>query len=124
MPSTNILSFLTLFQGVHYIFFLVMIAAYISLFYPFPKKPWFSRVCSTSLLKTLCEKEKLLVKLLMTSNFSFSHTVFNPLEYILPIPSNFQLTSANSLALEQSKSLHIKRTSLCVYCQHGQSMLS
>ena len=39
---------------------------------PFPNKPWFLRVCSTSLLKTLWEKEKLLV----TSNFSFSHSVF------------------------------------------------
>ena len=36
-----------------------------------PKKPWFLRVCSTSLLKTLWEKEKLLVM----SNFSFSHSV-------------------------------------------------
>ena len=35
-------------------------------------QPWFSRVCSTSLLKILLEKEKLLV----TSNFSFSHSVF------------------------------------------------
>ena len=32
------------------------------------------RVCSTSLLKTLLEKEKLLV----TSNFFFSHSVFYP----------------------------------------------
>ena len=40
---------------------------------PFPKKPWFLRVCSTSLLKTLWEKEKLLI----TSNFSFSHSVFS-----------------------------------------------
>ena len=39
---------------------------------PFPNKPWFSRVCSSSLLKTLCEKEKMLV----TSNFSFSQHVF------------------------------------------------
>ena len=41
-------------------------------FNPFPNKPWFLRVCSMSLLKTLWEKEKLLV----TSNFSFSHSVF------------------------------------------------
>ena len=34
---------------------------------PFPNKPWFLRVCSTSLLKTLSEKKKLLV----TSNFFF-----------------------------------------------------
>ena len=41
---------------------------------PFPNNPWFLPVCSTSLLKTLCEKEKLLV----TSSFSFSHSVFYP----------------------------------------------
>ena len=39
---------------------------------PFPNKPWFLRVCSTSLWKTLWEKEKLLV----TSTFSFSLSVF------------------------------------------------
>ena len=43
---------------------------------PFPNKPWFLRVCSIILLKTLWEKEKLLV----TSNFSFSHSVFNPFQ--------------------------------------------
>ena len=41
---------------------------------PFPNKPWFLRVCITGLLKTLREKEKLLV----TSNFSSSHSVFLP----------------------------------------------
>ena len=41
-------------------------------FNPFPNKPWFLHVCSTSLLKTQWEKEKLLE----TSNFSFSHSVF------------------------------------------------
>ena len=41
---------------------------------PFPNKPWFLRVCSTSLLKTLWEKEKLLV----TNNLSFSQRVFYP----------------------------------------------
>ena len=41
-------------------------------FNPFPNKPWFFHVCSTSPLKTLREKEKLLV----TSNFSFSCSVF------------------------------------------------
>ena len=39
-----------------------------------PNKPCFLRVCSTSLLKTLWEKDKLLV----TSNLSFSHSVFYP----------------------------------------------
>ena len=39
---------------------------------PFPNKPLILLVCSASPLKTLFEKEKLLV----TSNFSFSHSVF------------------------------------------------
>ena len=39
---------------------------------PFQDKPWFLCACSRSLLKTLWEKEKLLV----TSKFSFSHSVF------------------------------------------------
>ena len=41
---------------------------------PFPNKPWFLRVYSIIYLKTLWEKEKLLV----TSHFSFSHSVFYP----------------------------------------------
>ena len=40
---------------------------------PFPNKPWFLCVCSISLLKTQWEKEKLLIR----SNFSFSHSVFS-----------------------------------------------
>ena len=39
---------------------------------PFPNKPWFLHVRRKSLLKTLWEKEKLLV----SSNFSFSRSVF------------------------------------------------
>ena len=41
---------------------------------PFLNKPWFLHVCSTSLLKTLWKKEKLLV----TSNSSFSPQFFLP----------------------------------------------
>ena len=41
----------------------------------YPNKPLFLRICSMNLLKTLWEKEKLLV----TSNFSFSHSVCYPL---------------------------------------------
>ena len=58
-------------QGISYLYVKFL------LFYPFnpfPNKPWFFRVCNTSLLKTLREKEKSLV----TSNFSFSHSVFYP----------------------------------------------
>ena len=69
---------------------------------PFPNKPWFLRVCSISLLKTLWEKEKLLV----TSNFSFSHrpTVFSIcLDNFLLLSSNSKLSSANSFSLEECK---------------------
>ena len=41
---------------------------------PFRNNSLFLCVCSTSLLKTLWKKEKLLV----TKNFSFSHSVFYP----------------------------------------------
>ena len=56
-------------------------------FNPFPNRPWFLRVCSTSLLKTLLEKEKLLV----TSNFSFSHSVFYRFAEISAIFIRFEI---------------------------------
>ena len=56
-------------------------------FNPFPNKPWFLRVYSTSLLKTLWEKEKLLV----TSNFSFSHSVFYPSKELSAIFIKFEI---------------------------------
>ena len=56
---------------------------HIDLINPVPNKPWVLCVCSTSLLKTLWEKEKLVV----TSNFSFSHSVSTLLENILHFPS-------------------------------------
>ena len=55
-------------------------------FNPFPNKPWFLLFFSTSLLKTLWEKEKLLV----TSNFSFSHSVFYPFEELSAIFMKFE----------------------------------
>ena len=54
---------------------------------PFPSKPLFSRVCSTSLLKTLWEKEKLLT----TSNFSFSLSVFYPFGELSTILIKFEI---------------------------------
>ena len=54
---------------------------------PFPNKPWFLHVCSTSLLKTLWEKEKSLV----TSNFSFSHSVFYPFRELSAIFTKFKI---------------------------------
>ena len=58
------------FVGGAYIFYV----AYREIFNPFPHNDTFRRPWETSLLKTLWEKEKLLV----TSNFSFSHSVFYP----------------------------------------------
>ena len=49
--------------------------------------PWFLRVCSTGLLKTLWEKEKLLV----TSNFSLSHSVFYPFGELSAIFIKFKI---------------------------------
>ena len=54
---------------------------------PFPNKPWFLRVCGRSLLKTLWEKKKLLV----TSNFFFSHSVFYPFIEISAILIKFEI---------------------------------
>ena len=55
---------------------------------------FFLLVCSTSLLKTLWKKEKLLV----TSNSSFSHSVFYLLRELSAI--SIKLSSANSFSLE------------------------
>ena len=72
-------------------------------FNPFPNKPWILRVCSRSPSKTLWEKEKLLI----TSNFSFSHSVSTRLENFLPYSSNLKLLSARSFSLEVSKICHL-----------------
>ena len=67
---------------------------------PFPYKPWFLCVCSISLLKTLREKEKLLVM----SNSPFS--MFSIcLENFLSFSSKLKLLSANSFGLEDSQNL-------------------
>ena len=78
---------------------------------PFPNKPWFLHVWSTSLLKTLWEKEKLL-----GSNLSFSRAIC-PLrkvfssnsENFLPFSSNLKLSSAKSFSLEESKFIDWER---------------
>ena len=53
---------------------------------PFSNKPSFLRVSSTSLLKTLWEKEKLLIM----SNFSFSH-VYNQFGELSDIFIKFEI---------------------------------
>ena len=68
-------------------------------FNPFPNKPWLLRACSISLLKTLWEKKKLLV----TSNFSFSHSVFYPYEELSTIFITFEICRLQTLNLEESK---------------------
>ena len=68
-------------------------------FNPFLNKPWFLRVCSTSLLKTLWEKEKLSV----TSNLSLSHNVLYSFGELFSILSNLNKLSANSFSLEEYK---------------------
>ena len=66
---------------------------------PFPNKPCFLCVCSTSLWKTLWDEEKLIV----TSTFSFSHSVFCWFGELLPFSSNLKLSSANSVRFVESK---------------------
>ena len=66
---------------------------------PFPNKPWSLRVCIASLLKTLWEKEKLLV----TSNFSFSHSIFYPFGELSAIVITFEIVVCKLFNLEESK---------------------
>ena len=63
----------------------------------FPNKPWFLRVCSTSLLKTLLEKEKLLVK----SNFSFSHSISYPSGELSVISIKFEIVVCKLVQFER-----------------------
>ena len=56
-------------------------------FNPFPNKPRFLRVCNTSPLKTMWEKDKLLV----TSNLSLSHSVFYRSEEFSDIFIKFEI---------------------------------
>ena len=65
---------------------------------PFPSKPRFYPVLSTSLLKTLGEKEKLLEQAIS----SFPTVFSTDLENFLPFSSNLKLSSANSFSLEES----------------------
>ena len=80
MLVTSILSFS------HNVFYPIKELLVVFGFNPFPNKPWFLRVSRTSLLKTLWEKEKLLV----TSNISFSHNVFYSIKAINHLFGNIQ----------------------------------
>ena len=67
---------------------------------PLPNKPRFLLVCSTSLLKTLWGKEKLLVK---SNFFFFSAVFFTFMENFLIFSLNLKLSYANSFILKESK---------------------
>ena len=56
-------------------------------FKTFPSKPWFLHVCSTSLLKTLWEKENLFVM----RNLSFSRSVYYPFAELSDIFIKFEI---------------------------------
>ena len=60
---------------------------------PFPNKHWFLHIYSTSLLKTLWEKEKLLV----TTNFSFSHNVYYSFGELSAIFIEFEIVACELL---------------------------
>ena len=68
-------------------------------------KDWFLRVCRTSVLKTLWEKEKLLE----TSNFFFIFsTAFSTcLENFQPFSSYLKLPDLQTLSLEEFKIFHL-----------------
>ena len=67
----------------------------------FQTNPGFLRVCSTSLLKTQWEKEKLLV----TSNFSFSHSVFYPFRELSAIFIKFEIVVCKLFQFRRVKNL-------------------
>ena len=72
------------------------------LFNHFRNKPLPLHVCCTSLLKTLRENERLL----LTSIFSCSHSVFNPFGELSSVLIKF----ANSFSLEESKICHLVKS--------------
>ena len=71
---------------------------------PFPNKPWFLRVCSTSLSKTLWENEKLLI----TSNFFFSHCVFHPFRELSDIFIEFEIVVCKLFQFEGVQNVSFK----------------
>ena len=66
---------------------------------PFPNKPLFSCVCSSSLLKTLLEKEKFACNKQFSPFPKFSCHLKN----FQPFSSNLKLSSAKSFSLDESK---------------------
>ena len=71
----------------------------------FRNKPWFLRVCSIGLSKTLREKEKLLV----TSNFSFSRGVFYLFGKLSAIFIKLGIVVCKLFRLEESKPCRLEK---------------
>ena len=84
---------------------------------PFPNIPWFSHVCSSSLLKTLWEKEKLLIM----SNVSFSHSVFYPFRELSAIFINLNCRLQSLSVWKSSKIYRLVKVeyALMLPVQHG-----
>ena len=80
------------------------------MFNPFPNKPWLLCVCRTSLSKTLWEKEKLLI----TSNFSFSHSVFYPIEELFTIFIEFKIVVCKLFQFGEAENLSFGKGLNCV----------
>ena len=72
-------------------------------FNPFPNKPWFLPVFSTSLLKTLGKGEIARNKQFLL----FPQCLLPVWRNVLPFSSNLKLSPANSLVLEESKLCHL-----------------
>ena len=92
---------------------------------PFPNKPLFLCVCSTSLLITLWEKEKLLVM----SHFSFSHSVFYPdgevsaifLKFKFVVYKLFQFGRVLNLSFGKGLNSETLKYKLNVWRQHNMT---
>ena len=82
-------------------------------FKPFPNKPWFLRVCRTSLLKTLWEIEILLIR----RNFSFSHSVCYPFWELSAIFVKFEIVVCKLFQVSKSLKFvdweRVKRSDVC-----------
>ena len=83
--------------------------------------PHFDALKIYSFEKTLCEQEKLLV----TSNFSFSHNIFSPiwhLCFLFLFWMHFQMTSAICFNLDQSRTLTSGKRLRRVFSGHNQEV--
>ena len=93
--------FFALFLCFHSFIFRISIH---QVFNTFPNKPWFLRVCNTTLWKTLVENTVVKGEIARNEQFLLFPTVFSThLRNFLPFSSNLKLSSANPFSLEESK---------------------